>query len=108
MSPKYSCLEDRVLIRPIKPKELEVTAGGIVDPNVKPKPVLKGEVISAGQGFTARDTGVFVPTLLSKGDIVLYGSGAGLTIDIDKEDGSGKEEVLIMREGDCFLVISKK
>lgn len=105
---KFDCLEDRCLIRPIKQTELEITAGGIIDPNMKEKPVAKGEVISIGQGFTARDTGVFVPTLLGRGDVVLYGHGAGLEIDIDKEDGSGKETVRLMREGDILLLITKK
>lgn len=104
---KFECLEDRCLIRPIKEKELKKTEGGIIDPNVKQKPVLKGEVVSIGIGFTARDTGVFVPTVLHKGDIVLYGAAAGLEIEIDKEDG-GNEAVLIMRETDCLLLISKK
>lgn len=105
---KYSPLEDRLLIRPIKQTELQKTEGGIIDPNVKLKPVSKGEVVSVGQGYTARDTGVFVPTVLAKGDLILYGTGAGMEIEIDKEDGTGKETVIIMREGDCFLLISKK
>lgn len=102
---KFNCLEDRCLIRPIKEKELKKTEGGIIDPNVKTKPVLKGEVISIGIGFTARDTGVPVPTVLHKGDIVLYGAGAGLPVEIETE--AGKEEVLIMRETDCLIMISR-
>ena len=105
---KYDCLEDRCLIRPIKEKELKKTEGGIIDPNVKQKPLLKGEVVSIGEGFTARDTGLFVATRLCKKDIVLYGASCGVPIEIDKEDGSGLEEVLVMREGDCVLVISEK
>lgn len=106
MSLNYEPLEDRVLIRTIKKSEPEVTDGGIIDPNVKQKPVLKGEVISVGPGYTARDTGVFVTTLLAKGDIVLYGATAGMPIDIQTD--SGKEEVVLMRESDCLLLISKK
>lgn len=102
----YECLEDRCLIRPIKQTELERTAAGIIDPNVKQKPVTKGVVVSIGQGYTARDTGVFVPTILHKGDTVLYGAGAGMPVDVETENG--KEEVLIIRESDVFLLISKK
>ena len=106
MSISYSPLEDRCLIRPIKEKELQKTEGGIIDPNVKQKPVSKGEVLSVGIGYTARDTGVFVNTVLAKGDIVLYGTEAGTEIDIETD--SGKETVRILREGDCILLITKK
>jgi co-chaperonin GroES (HSP10) len=104
---KYECLEDRLLIRPIKQTELAKTEGGIIDPNVKQKPVLKGTVVSVGLGYTARDTGVFVNTVLSKGDTVLYGASAGIEIEIEKEDGSGKESVWLMRESDVLLLIKK-
>lgn len=100
---KYSCLEDRVLVKEIKKTELEVTDGGIIDPNLVKKPVAEGLVISVGEGCYARDTGVFMPTRLAKGDKVLYGSSQGLPITID--NGEGKEEVLIMREGDILIVI---
>lgn len=100
----YSPLEDRVLLRPIKKSELEITEGGIIDPNVKQKPVSKGEVISVGIGYTARETGVFVNTVLAKGDIVLYGTEAGTEIEIESD--KGKETVRILREGDCILLIS--
>lgn len=104
----YNCLEDRLLVRPFKEKELKKTEGGIIDPNVRPKPYSKGEVIAAGEGYIARDTGEFVPTKLAKGDVVIYGATAGMEIEIEKEDGSGVETVLIMREGDAMLFISKK
>lgn len=108
MSNRYECLEDRCLVRPIKEEGLKKTEGGIIDPNVKPKPSSKGEVLSIGEGYTARDTGVFVQTHLAKGDVVIYGTGAGMEIDIDKEDNSGKETVIIMRESDVMLLVSKK
>ena len=102
----YSPLEDRVLIRPEKKKELEKTDGGIIDPNVKQRPVSRGEVIAAGYGYVARDTGAEVLTTLKRGDIVLYATEAGQELEIETE--AGKETVRIMREGECLLVISKK
>lgn len=103
---KFDPLEDRCLLRVIKEKELIKTDGGIYDPGTKQKPTAKGEVISVGPGFYARETGKLVNTVLSKGDIVLYGAGAGIEIDIETENGN--ETVRLLREGDCLLVISNK
>lgn len=97
-------LEDRLLVRPIKKTESEKTAAGIIT-DMKKKEVLEGEVVAIGDGYTARDTGLFIPTLLHKGDIILYGKTAGVPIEI--ENGNGKEEVLLMRENEVLLLIKK-
>lgn len=101
----FSPLEDRILVKPIKKTELEVTDGGIIIPDSSKKEVAEGYVVAAGPGYTARDTGVFVATVLGKGDLVLYGINQGMEIDIDGENG--KESVRILREGDVILLISK-
>lgn len=104
---KFSPLEDRVLVKPIKQTEEEKTAGGIiVAPTVK-KETSEGIVVSVGLGYAARETGVFVPTVLGAGDKVLYGASAGMPIEIPNEDGV-KEEYVLMREGDVLMLISKK
>ncbi len=100
----YQCLEDRVLIRPIKKTEPEKTTSGIITDMAK-KEVLEGEVINVGGGRYAGDSGVFIPTILHSGDIVLYGANQGLHISI--ENGNGKEDVVVMREGDILLLIKK-
>ncbi len=102
----YECLEDRCLVRPIKKTELETTDSGIVIPDTVKKDVREGIVIACGPGRYAGETGLQIPTILGKGDHVLYGASQGLPIEIMTE--SGKEEVLIMRESDCLLVIFKK
>lgn len=101
---QYQPLEDRVVIRPIKEKEQEKTESGIILDMVK-KEVREGEVISIGSGRYANETGVFMPTVLHKGDMVVFGSSTGLPITIDA--GEGKEEALIMREGDILILIKK-
>src|SRR5205809_1719103 len=100
---KFECLEDRILIRPIK-KEAEVTEAGIIDPNVRQKPTSEGEVIEVGEGRYATDTGVFMNTRLTKGDFILYPSAQGTPITIETDNG--KEDVLLMRESDIILRIS--
>lgn len=102
----YQCLEDRCLVRPVKKTELETTDSGIVIPDTVKKDVREGIIISCGPGRYAGDTGMAIPTVLAKGDFVLYGANQGMPLEIETENG--KEEVLIMRESDCLLVISKK
>jgi co-chaperonin GroES (HSP10) len=99
---QYEPLEDRVLIREVKKTEPEKTAGGIITDMVK-KEVKEGEVVAVGQGYTARDTGTFIPTILHKGDIVLYGINAGMPIEI--QNGNGKEECRLMRESDVLCLL---
>lgn len=101
----YSCLEDRVLIRPIKKSDQQTTAAGILLDTKKE--VGEGEVIDVGEGYVARDTGVMVSTILHRGDVVLYALAAGMPLDIPKEEG-GFEELRLMREGDCLCLISRK
>ena len=102
----YECLEDRVLIRPIKKTDLIKTDGGIIDPNVRKKAVSEGIVVSVGEGRRANDTGELMATVLHEGDVILYPTNQENYITIETENG--KEEVLLMRESDVILVISKK
>lgn len=102
---KYQCLEDRCLIKPIKKEETQVTESGI-HLDMKKKEVAEGLVISVGEGYTARETGEFVPTVLRKGDIVLYGVNQGMDIEIPDETGKF-QEYRLMREGDVIMLIDR-
>lgn len=110
MSIGYSPLEDRILVKPIKKTDIEKTDAGIIIPDSAKREVGKGVVVAAGQGRYAPENGAFIPCMLSAGDIVLCGAQdgklRGLPIDIETENG--KEEVIIMREGDVLMLISKK
>lgn len=101
-----SPLEDRVLIRPIIVRN-DQTEGGLYIPDTAKKDVMKGEVLAVGEGRFAPETGVFIPTVLKKGYTILYGTNEGMEIQVDKENGEGKETVRIMREGSILLIISK-
>lgn len=102
----YQPLEDRVLIKPIKKTESEITASGIIT-DMKKKEVTEGEVVAVGGGRYAGETGVFMPTVLAKGDIVLYGINQGMKIDIPNAEGIIEEHIVI-REGDVLFLISRK
>lgn len=102
----YQPLEDRVIVKEIKKTDPETTAGGIITDMVK-KPTKEGEVVSVGVGRYATETGAFMPTVLHKGDIVLYGAEHGMPIDIPNTEG-GKDQCVLMREGDILIFIGKK
>jgi chaperonin GroES len=97
----YQPLEDRVLIRPVIKKETEITDGGILIPETVKKEVLEGEVVAAGQGRYAGETGEFMPTCLAKGDLVLFGAKQGMPIEVNKET------LIIIRESDVLMLIKK-
>ena len=98
-------MEDRCLIKPIKKTESEKTESGLIL-DMKKKETAEGEVVSCGLGTYARETGVFMPSMLAKGDIVLYGVNTGMPIDAPDEDGK-IVEMKLMREGDVLAVIKK-
>ncbi len=102
----YEPLEDRILVKPIKKTEPETTASGLIV-DMKKKEVLEGEVLNVGIGRHAYETGHFIPTVLRKGDIVLYGINQGMPIEVPNESGS-KDECVVMREGDVLFLISRK
>lgn len=105
MSTRYQPLEDRLLVKEIK-KGTEMTDGGIHIPETIKKEVKEGIVISVGPGRYASESGMAIPTILAKGDHVLYGASQGMPIEI--EGDAGKVEVTLLRESDVLLVISKK
>lgn len=84
-------LADRVIILP-EDAESVTSAGIIIPDNAKEKP-LKGKVVAVGPG--KKDE----PMTVKVGDTVLYGKYAGTEITVDKQ------EYLIMRESDIFMII---
>jgi chaperonin GroES len=91
MGVKIVPLHDRVLIKPA-PVE-DVTAGGIIIPDVAKEKPLRGTVFAAGAG--KKDE----PVTVKEGDVVLYGKYAGTEIQIDGE------LYLIMRESDILAIL---
>lgn len=99
---KYSPLEDRVLVKPNTPTAQEKTDGGIIIPDTVRKIISEGTVAEVGAGRYAPETGMFIPTVLGKGDTVVYGAEAGVPITIDKI------EYKLMRESDILICSPKK
>lgn len=99
---KFEPLEDRVLVRVHKEEQGQKTEGGIITDPIQ-KPTQRATVVSVGSGLYARETGVFMPTVLAKGDVVLVPANHGMDIDTDEEKG-----LKLMREGDVLLFLEKK
>ncbi len=94
---KITPLADRVLIKPIDPKE--VKKGKIIIPDtVKEKPQ-EGEIIAVGRGRLDETTGKRIPLEVKKGNRVLYGKYSGTEITIDDV------EYLILRESDILAIV---
>lgn len=104
----YQCLEDRLLLRPSKKKD-EKTDGGLIIPDTVKMQTAEGVVVAIGAGCYARETGVFMPTVLAKGDIVLYPGGDRQFLEIPIIHDDGKKEIcLMMRESEVLAKIGRE
>lgn len=99
---KFEPLEDRVLIRPHKENLDEKTEGGIIVGGILKKEVQEGTVVAVGPGVYAKESGVFMPTVLAPGDTVVIAYDYGMPIDTDDEKG-----LKLMREADIMLLVKK-
>lgn len=74
-------LEDRIVVRMIKPEER--TVGGLVIPELKSKGPRRGEVIAVGSG--RREGGEVVPPAVQVGDRVLVDEFVGTEVELNGE-----------------------
>jgi chaperonin GroES len=94
---KITPLADRVLVKPMDPKEMK--KGGIIIPDTAKEKPQEGEIIAVGKGRVNESTGERMPMEVKKGDRVLYGKYSGTEITIDDK------ELLILRESDILAVL---
>ncbi len=93
---KIQPLGDRVLVKPVEPKE--VKKGGIIIPDTAKEKPMEGEIIAAGPGKTTED-GKRLPMDVKAGDRILYGKYSGTEIKINDV------EYLIMHQDDILGVL---
>ena len=93
---KLQPLGDRVLVKPIEPKE--VRKGGIIIPDTAKEKPQEGEIIATGPGKTGED-GKRVAMDVKTGDRILYGKYSGTEIKIDDA------EYLIMHQDDVLGIL---
>lgn len=105
MNNKYQPLEDRCLVRENKKVENEVTEGGLIVPDSVSRKIREGEIYAIGGGRYATESGAFMPTVLAKGDVVLFGENTGTPLTLETENG--REDLLLFRESDILLLVKK-
>jgi chaperonin GroES len=93
---KIRPLQDRILVQPIKDKQ--VRKGGIIIPDSAKEKPIEGRVKAVGAGKVG-DDGKRVKPDVKIGDKVLYSKYGGTEIKIDGEDH------LLMREDDILGIV---
>ncbi len=93
---KIRPLQDRILVQPIREKE--VRKGGIIIPDSAKEKPIEGRVKAVGAGKLG-DDGKRVKLDVKIGDKVLYSKYGGTEIKIDGEDH------LLMREDDILGIL---
>lgn len=98
---KYTPIDDRILVQVIKSNESEKSDGGIILDTVA-KPIQTANVVAAGPGKYAGDSGKFIPCLLRPGDVVIIASNTGFPMSLDL--GGGRQDYLLFKEADILMV----
>jgi chaperonin GroES len=80
MSVTFEPISDKLVCVPVDQEEM--SAGGIILPELSETKTLKARVITAGKGFWAAPN-LFVETTLKEGDIILYQRFAAQTFEYD-------------------------
>jgi chaperonin GroES len=93
---KIRPLQDRILVQPIKEKE--VRKSGIIIPDSAQEKPIEGRIKAVGAGKVG-DDGKRVKLDVKVGDKVLYSKYGGTEIKIDGEDH------LLMREDDILGIV---
>ncbi len=93
---KIKPLGDRVIVKPIEPKE--VIKGGIIIPDSAKEKPMEGTVVAAGPGALNKK-GDRLPMDVKVGDTVIYGKYSGTELKIEDE------KYLIMHQDDIFGIL---
>ncbi len=93
---KIRPLQDRILVQPIREKE--VRKGGIIIPDSAKEKPIEGRVTAVGAGKVGED-GKRVALDVKVGDKVLYSKYGGTEIKIEGDD------YLLMREDDILGIV---
>ena len=93
---KIQPLGDRVLVKPLEPKESK--KGGIIIPDTAKEKPQEGEIVAVGKGKVT-DEGKVLPLDVKAGDRILYGKYSGTEIKIDDV------EHLIMHQDDILGIL---
>lgn len=79
----FEPISDKLVCKPVE--QDEVSAGGIILPELDDQKTLKAKVLVAGKGFWAAP-GLFVETTCKPGDVVIYQRFAAQVMEHDGTD----------------------
>ena len=96
---KLKPVNDKVVVRPVKKKEDEITESGIILPDsTTTNKLLEGDVIAASKGMYSI-TGEKIPMVVEVGDRIIFNQGVGQEYNLDGE------EVLILSQNEILSVV---
>tara|TARA_Y100000593_G_C4037384_1_gene203449 strand:+ start:111 stop:416 length:306 start_codon:yes stop_codon:yes gene_type:complete len=73
---KLKPVNDKIVVKPIEKESDQVTEGGIILPDtISEGSLIKGEVVSVGQGMYSAN-GTLIPVVVEEGDTILYNKHA--------------------------------
>ncbi len=99
---KLKPVHDKIVIKPTKVKDDNVTEGGIILPDtVNNGGILEAEVIAAGN-IIYSTTGDSIPIVVEVGDTILYNKQNG-----GQEYKLNGEDVLIMSQNEVLSILEK-
>ena len=90
-------LDDRIVVRPNESEA--TTASGLVIPDTAKEKPQQGEVLAAGPGRRAENTGEIIPLDVKVGDRVVYSKYGGTEIAVEGED------LLILSSRDVLAIV---
>ena len=90
-------LEDRIVVRPAEAEE--TTISGLVIPDTAKEKPQQGEVLAAGPGRRAENTGELIPLDVKVGDTVVYSKYGGTEITSEGDD------LLILSARDVLAIV---
>ena len=80
---KFEPISDKLVCLPLEQDEM--SAGGIILPELSDQKTLKARVVVAGKGFWAAP-GLFIETTLKEGDVIMYQRFAAQTFESDDKE----------------------
>lgn len=83
MSNLFEPISDKLICKPVQ--QDEISAGGIMLPELDDQKTLRAEVVESGPGFWAAPD-LFIPTVCKPGDIVVYQRFSAQVMEYDGVD----------------------
>jgi chaperonin GroES len=96
-------VNDKIVVKPAKKKQDEITDSGIILPDtVKDGSLVEGEVVAIGEGMYSA-SGTLIPVVVDVGDTILYNKNAHKA-----EHNIDGEDYIIMSVNEIMSIVKEK